>query len=195
MNRYISILNGGSLAGVIAFGWFLVLYFAMGAEFVLVDFNEEFLREAMTIRIHPFGSVRMLGLVIPSIFMYKAVKRYKMEEGEGFILFGRAFQVGVMFTFIYASLAGMLVFLFGSIIDGSFVEFANTYDLRVLELTKEAGESMFLNLDEQMELIKERDLGSFAMMDFWRKTVSGFMIALIVAAVLKQKPPTFVDNE
>lgn len=195
MNRYLGILNGGSLAGLFAFLWFLVLYFAMGAEFVMVDFSEEFLKEAMTIRIHPFSAVRGLGIVIPSIFMYRYIKQFKIEEGEGFITFGRAFQVGVMFTFIYASLTAMLIFLFGSLVDGSFVDFANTHDLRVLELTKEAGESVFVNLDEQMELIKQRDLGSFALMDFWKKTSSGFIIALIVAAVLKQKPPTFADND
>ncbi|MEQ9188681.1 MAG: DUF4199 domain-containing protein [Cryomorphaceae bacterium] len=195
MNRYLGILNGGSLAGLFAFLWFLVLYFAMGAEFVMVDFSEEFLREAMTIRIHPFSAVRAFGVVIPSIFMFRYIKQFKIEEGEGFITFGRAFQVGVMFTFIYASLTAMLIFLFGSLVDGSFVDFANTHDLRVLELTKEAGESVFVNLDEQMELIEQRDLGSFALMDFWKKTSSGFIIALIVAAVLKQKPPTFADND
>ena len=31
--------------------------------------------------------------------------------------------------------------------------------------------------------------------DFWRKTVSGFLIALIIAGILKQKPPTFVEDE
>lgn len=183
------------MAGLLAFLWFLVLYSFMGTEYVLAQFEDPFLRESATIRIHPFGSTRMLGIIIPVIFMYRSVSRFKETEGEGFLSFGRAFRISVMFTFIYASLSGMLVFLFGSIIDGSFVEFANTHDVRLLELTRDAGEIALFDVDEQIELLKQRDLADFAMSDFWGKTTSGFLVGLIVAAIVKQKPPTFASDE
>ncbi len=195
MGKYISILNGGSIAGLVAFGWFLVLYLAMGVEYPLAHFDDPFVQESLTIRIHPFGGVRIFGVIIPIIFMYRAIKRYKIEEGEGFIRYGEAFQVGVMFTFIYSSLAAMMMFLFGSLIDASFVEFANTYDLRALEMLQAQGMQGLLDIDAQVEMLEQRGLSNLALTDFWQKTTSGFLIALIVAAVLKQKPPTFADDE
>jgi hypothetical protein len=52
-----------------------------------------------------------------------------------------------------------------------------------------------LDIDAQVEMLEQRGLSNLALTDFWQKTTSGFLIALIVAAVLKQKPPTFADDE
>jgi hypothetical protein len=195
MQKYTGILNSASIAGLVVFAYFILLYLAMGTEFVLIDFPEELLRESMTIRIHPFGGMKMIGAVVPVVFMYLAVKRFKAEEGEGFITYGRAFRVGVMFTFIYASLSAMLIFLFGSLIDGSFVDFANSSDARLIRMMMEADQVMFIDPEEQLKLIEQRGLADFALSDFWSKTSGGFIIALVIAAFLKQKPPTFDVNE
>jgi hypothetical protein len=195
MTKFARLWNGGSIAGSLAFLYFLILYFGMGAEFVLVPFEEEILRESMTIRIHPFGGVKMFGVVIPIVLMYRAMKAYREEESEGFIAYGEAFRTGVLFSFVYASLSAMLIYLFGAFLDSSFVDFANASDMRVLSLVKEQGQDLFGSLDEQIELIEKRSVVDFALSDLWTKSTSGIIIALILAAVLKKNPPTFAQDE
>ena len=196
MNRYASILNGGSLAGISAFIYFLILYAGIGTSWQVMDLGNPFLNELMTLYVHPFGAIKMLGVCIPIYFMYRSVKRFKAIECEGFIEFGRAFRIGVMFTFIYASLSAMLTFLFGTSIDASFVTYANEIDVRLFEMARNMGEEMPLGaVDEQIEALEQRDLAHFAASELWSKSISGFIIALIVAAIIKQKPPTFADDE
>lgn len=173
MNRYTTILNGASLAGLIAFALFLTSYYVLS--------------------LNPFGAIKFFGLAVPALLMYTAVKKYKEVEGEGFLTYGKGFVVGVMFTFVYASLSAMLIYLYGLIVDGSFVEFFINDNLQSLGEAKEQilsfmGEETY---KEMLEEFQKFDLASLAMGDFQSKTIGGFIIALIVAAILKQKPPIF----
>ena len=173
MNRYTTILNGASLAGLIAFALFLTSYYVLS--------------------LNPFGAIKFFGLAVPALLMYTAVKKYKEVEGEGFLTYGKGFVAGVMFTFVYASLSAMLIYLYGLLIDGSFVEFFINDNLQSLGEAKEQILA-FMGEDTYKEMIAEFqkfDLASLAMGDFQSKTIGGFIIALIVAAILKQNPPIF----
>ena len=177
MNRYITIINGASLAGAIAFGLFLTSYHLLS--------------------LNPFGAIKFFGLAVPALLMYNAVKKYKEIEGEGFLTYGKGFLTGVIFTFVYASLSAMLVYLYGLIIDGSFVQFFIDDILRSLGEAKEqiislTGEDSY---KERIEEFQNFDLASLALGDFQSKTMGGFIIALIVAAILKQKPPIFESTD
>ncbi len=176
MNRYTTILNGASLAGLIAFALFLTSYYALS--------------------LNPFGAIKFFGLAVPALLMYTAVKKYKETEGEGFLTYGKGFVTGVMFTFIYSSLSAMLIYLYGLIVDASFVDFFINDNLRSLGEAKEQILS-FMGEETYEEMIAEFqnfDLASLALGDFQSKTIGGFIIALIVAAILKQKPPIFESS-
>ena len=98
-----------------------------------------------------------------------------------------------MFIFVYASLSAMLIYLYGLLIDVSFVEFFINDNLQSLGEAKEQILA-FMGEDTYKEMIAEFqkfDLASLAMGDFQSKTIGGFIIALIVAAILKQNPPIF----
>jgi hypothetical protein len=176
MKRYSSILNGGSIAGLVAFVFFLIVYYLLG--------------------MNPFGGIKFLGLAIPAAFMYFSVRRYRETEGEGFLKYGKGFMVGVMFTFIYSSLSAMLVYLYGLTIDGSFVEFFVNENLNAIGQAKDQLID-FIGKDAYQEMIdefKKIDVGSLAFSDFQSKTMGGVIIALIIAAILRQNPPIFDDN-
>ncbi len=173
MNHYTTILNGASLAGLIAFALFLTSYYVLS--------------------LNPFGAIKFFGLAVPALLMYTAVKKYKEVEGEGFLTYGRGFIAGVMFTFIYASLSAMMIYLYGLTVDGSFVDFFINDNLQSLGEAKDQiisfmGEATY---KEMIEEFQKFDLASLAMGDFQSKTIGGFIIALVVATILKQKPPIF----
>ena len=173
MNHYTTILNGASLAGLIAFALFLTSYYVLS--------------------LNPFGAIKFFGLAVPALLMYTAVKKYKEVEGEGFLTYGRGFIAGVMFTFIYASLSAMMIYLYGLTVDGSFVDFFINDNLQSLGEAKDQiisfmGEATY---KEMIEEFQKFDLANLAMGDFQSKTIGGFIIALVVATILKQKPPIF----
>ena len=173
MNHFTTILNGASLAGLIAFALFLTSYYVLS--------------------LNPFGAIKFFGLAVPALLMYTAVKKYKEVEGEGFLTYGRGFIAGVMFTFIYASLSAMMIYLYGLTVDGSFVDFFINDNLQSLGEAKDQiisfmGEATY---KEMIEEFQKFDLASLAMGDFQSKTIGGFIIALVVATILKQKPPIF----
>lgn len=195
MKRYASILNEGSLAGISAFVFFIVLFLFMGREYLILDSSEDYLKEIFTIRIHPFGGIRIIGVLIPLWFMSRALRKYRDTEGEGVLSYGEGFRLGVMFTFVFASLSGMFVFLFGALIDAGFVDFANEADLRLLEVQQQIRAMSEADYEEAREILGSRDVVDFAIGDFWSKTLTGFILALILSAIIKKNPPTFVRDE
>lgn len=102
-------------------------------------------------------------------------------------------MLGVLFSFIYSSLCGMLVYLFGLTIDGGFVDLVINENLAALGEGKDQVISLLGKdtYEEMLEYNKAFDLQSLALNDFQSKSLGSILIALIVAAVVKQNPPTF----
>jgi|APSaa5957512535_1039671.scaffolds.fasta_scaffold00202_27 hypothetical protein len=173
MKKYAPILNNGSIAGLAAFAYFLIVYYVLNSN--------------------PLGAWKFLGLAIPALFMYRALVSFRETEGEGFLKYGRGFMLGVLFSFIYSSLCGMLVYLFGLTIDGGFVDLVINENLAALGEGKDQVISLLGKdtYEEMLEYNKAFDLQSLALNDFQSKSLGSILIALIVAAVVKQNPPTF----
>lgn len=170
-------LNSGSLAGAITFALFLLYYYALG--------------------LNPLGGIKYFSLVVPIYFMYQSVKKYKQTECEGYLTYGQGFFAALLFSFVYASLSGMLVYLYGLIVDGSFVSFFITDNLQTLGQAKKEmiailGEDTYRKMLDEFQNI---DLGDLALSDFQSKLFGGFFIALIIAAILRQNPPVFESTE
>jgi hypothetical protein len=87
----------------------------------------------------------------------------------------------------------MLVYLFGLTIDGGFVDLVINENLAALGEGKDQVISLLGKdtYEEMLEYNKAFDLQSLALNDFQSKSLGSILIALIVAAVVKQNPPTF----
>lgn len=90
--RYRILFNYGSIGGLAAFGWFLLIY-GVGYS--------------------PLGMFRFSGFWIPILVVLLSMRRQSRTElaQEGY-LFGRAFFDGITTAFLIGALKGMLVFAF-----------------------------------------------------------------------------------
>lgn len=167
-------LNYGSTAGLIAFGLFLLFYF--------LGFN-------------PIGNISWLSFWVPIPFIYKGIKEIRESEYEGFISYGQAFKQGVIISFIYASLFAMLIYIFGTFIDGSFIEEFIEQAAMDLEETKELMTGIISEAVYEQSLDQILDLtpAQHARSDFFNKFIFGIIVSLIAAYNLKKPKPIF-DN-
>lgn len=174
MNRYIIALNTGSTAGLAGFGFFLLYYF---------------------FGVNPIGKISWLSFWVPIPFIIYGIKKTSEEEHEGFISFGQAFRQGILISFVYASLFAMLVYIFGTFIDGTFITDFIDESARNLNENKDAiisliGEEAFKrNAEEILSLT----IAKYARMDFFNKFIFGVFISLLSALFLKKSKPIF-DN-
>ena len=163
-------LNYGSMAGGLAFLFFLI-YYAFG-------FN-------------PIGNITWLTFWIPIPFIVMGIKKFREEQGGGYITYGNAFRIGFIISFMYASLFAMLVYLFGAFIDGSFIEDIIATTATEMENNREMmislmGEEYY---EQTLNEILELTIGSQAMSEFFNKMLFTFVSTLIAAGFLKKKPP------
>ena len=93
--------NYGSIAGFSAFLFFL-LYVNCG--------------------LNPLGNISWLGAWIPILFIYLCIKKYRDEELEGFISYKESLSIGIVVSFVYASLFGMMLYAYGTFINADFLE-------------------------------------------------------------------------
>ncbi len=171
MRKFKHLLNAGTMAGSLAFATFLMLYLGFS--------------------LNPFGIASWITVVLPPIFMYLGIKKYKEEEGEGFLTYGQGFTAGIVFSFVYASLSGMLILLYGSIIDSGFLDLAKEENLRALGESKDVTIEL-LGREFYEQLIAEVEnttVGQLAFSDFQSKLIGSAIVALAVAGILLKRPP------
>ena len=159
-------LNNGSIAGVASFVFFLLFHYA--------GFN-------------PFGAISYIVLWLPFLFSYFTIKTIRDEQMEGYISYGQAFVKSGMMIFVWASLSGMLVYLFGFLVDDSWVEIFINQSLKDLEPAAEfLGEDL---IESAVKAIEESTVFSLAWSDFQTKALGGLVVSFIMAAFLYKKPP------
>lgn len=159
-------LNNGSIAGVASFAFFLLFHFA--------GFN-------------PFGTISYVVIWLPFLFSYLTIKAIRDEQMEGYITFGQAFIKSSTMVFVWASLSGMLIYLFGFLVDDSWVEVFINQSLKDLEPAAEIlSESM---IENAVKAIEESTVFSLAWSDFQTKAIGGLIVSLIMAGFLNKKPP------
>ncbi|MEZ4721672.1 MAG: DUF4199 domain-containing protein [Flavobacteriales bacterium] len=177
MMRYKHILNMASIAGLLSYALFNLYYYVLG-------FN-------------PLGPMKFLSFGLISVIFYYAIKTHREIELEGFGRFQQLFIAGLVFSFVYSSLNGMLVYLHGIAFDDSYVEFIKTETLQQVGEYKDTMVSM-LGKEAYQEMLDEYDKispGKLAMGDFQSKSISATLLALFFALILKRNPPVFNDGE
>ncbi len=172
MQKYRTLLNFGSIAGLAGFVAFII-YYAIGSN--------------------PFGNVTWLTSWIPIVFIYLGTKKYRDETLGGSMTYGQAFSGGLIITLVWATLTGMLAYLFGAFIDGSFVDLYKEDTYEQLEQARGMlGDDM---VDMAMKEIEKVTLGSMVQGDVINKVFGGVIVSLIIAAVNKKKPDIFETDD
>lgn len=169
-------MNAGSIAGLVSYALFLLYWYVF-------DMN-------------PLGPVKWIGLWVPVVFMYMAVKRHREHELEGFITYAQAFTAGLFFSFIYSSLSAMLIYLH-ALADVGYVDKFITENLYAMGEAKDQLLALLSRdqYEEMLNEIKEITHGQLALSDFQSKLFGSVIIALIIAAVLKKNPPIFPTTD
>ena len=175
--KYRSILNGGSIAGAFSYVMFLVYYYALG--------------------MNPIGPAKFITLVGVLFVMFKTLQHYRETKLEGFARFIQLFSPAIIFSFIYASLNGMLVYLHGVALDAGFVEAIIEDNLSSIGQYKDAMVG-FIGKDEYQKMIEQYQnttLADIALGDAQSKSFTTLVAGIIISLILMKKPPIFAADE
>ncbi|MBF8963154.1 DUF4199 domain-containing protein [Pontibacter sp. FD36] len=133
------------------------------------------------------GWIGSLGYLILIAFMVIAMKEYK-KQNYGYMSYGQGLGIGTLVSLAFGVLGGVFMFIYTSFVDPEYT--SNMMDKQRIEL-EERGMS-----DEQIEqaIAMGESFSSPMMMIVWSIVgylFIGFLISLIVAAVMKNKRPEF----
>ena len=156
-------LNYGTIAGLVGFVFFLI-YYIFDAD--------------------PFGLISWVSFWVPALFMYLGTKNFRDKLANGYISYWQAFFSCLLIAMVQASLVNMLVYLFGIVVDHSFVqlhinETLAYYDKYASRIPKD-------KMKQIVDKIKGITLSKLVIGDFVNKVVGGIIVALILAGVLKK---------
>ena len=160
-------LNFGSIAGICSFAIFLLLY--------LTGYN-------------PLGNLSWTAAWVPIVFIILGIKKHRDDNLNGFMSYGQALGIGCMIAIVFASFYGILVYIFGVLIDPGIVELSKREAMESMEKASEQlpqifGEEMY---DKMLEQIDEISISSISLSEFTNKLIWGILISLISAAFLKK---------
>jgi hypothetical protein len=177
MHKLRHTLNLASIAGLASYLLFI-------AYFYLLNLN-------------PLGPIKYVSLSVTAYLLYLAIKHYRDTELEGFGKFNQLFMPGVIFSFVYSSLIGMLVYLHTSMLDVSVVEFVIRDGLESVGEFKEVMLN-YMDKDEYQKLIDQYESLSpsvLALTDFQSKSITTLVLALIYSLILRKSRPIFNEGE
>lgn len=172
MSKYRVLLNYGSIAGLAGFVAFII-YYAMGTN--------------------PMGNISWLTAWLPILFIYLGTKKHRDDVLGGAMSYGQAFLGGLIITLIWATLVGMLTYLFGAFVDASFVDIYKEDAYEQMEAAR-----AFMSeeiLDKAMQGIEQMTLGQMVQGDVFNKLFGGLIVSLIIAAINKRKKDIFEISE
>ncbi len=142
--------------------------------------------------IHPLGNASWLSIWIPVVFICLSTSHYREHELEGFITYGAAYKTGFLTAMAGGVMYALLIYLFGTFIDATLAETYKTYMAEQLENTKGLlSESRY---EDTTENLGHSTMSSIAFGDFFTKTLGGFIVSFVTAAVYKKYPPVFKDT-
>lgn len=133
------------------------------------------------------GWVGSLGYLILIAAMVIAMKEYK-KQNYGYMSYGQGLGLGTLVSLIFGVLGGLFMFVYTSFIDPNYT--SSMMDKQRMELEERGMD------DEQIDqaIAMGESFSSPAMMIVWSIVgylIIGFIISLIVAAVMKNNRPEF----
>jgi hypothetical protein len=163
-------LRNGLIAGVLGFILLMALYY-MGRHPFLFPIYYDF------------------RIILLSVFVVMTLKEFRDDHQDGILYFGQAMVGSFLFTFTFALVASLLVWIFCLIIP----EFVTTY-------IKVATEQLTLIQPEVIEQLGKEEfdrnlnklpntLGSDLALDYFGKTfIISFFISVIISVILRRQP-------
>lgn len=145
------------------------------------------------------GSSLLLNTLAIFLYVFSIhffTKRYRNHYLEGVMTFGTGFRFGVLVIFFASLVSSFYLFLNAMYIDPEFIE-------RNLSDSKEVIAQMYYKMgrpDSEIEqIIKEIDSNSLtpvqlAMNNILSNLITGSLVSLIIAALLRKKPNPFQTN-
>jgi len=127
---------------------------------------------------------------IPVVFMILATLHYRNRENQGMITYWQAFRMGFLTASFGALLYGAMVWIFGTMGDGQFLDLIRQERLAAMELSEDmmknfVGDSAF---EQAVENITNMDMADVATEDILNKVFGGLLCAFITAAFTWREP-------
>ena len=172
-------LNIASLGAFVSFAIFLM--------FLVLGFD-------------PLGAISWFGAWVIVVVITMSIKRHRDGGLDGIITYGQALSIGLMATLVYASLFGILIYVFGTFIHPSLVEIHVEYMKYTMQTffdyfgEQKSGDILGVEdtgISEVMKLLEEQTMTSMALDDFQMKVWGGVIVSLICAGILKQSEEDF----
>ena len=131
-----------------------------------------------------------LAIAITIFMMYLAVKDYRQNEGNGWITFGKAFNLAFLVGLIGGLISTAFYFIYISFIDKDFIEFQ-----KKLQYDKMSEKGMSEEMVEKA--MKQAATFMTPQMQFIFGLVFAFilsaLLALIIASIMKKKNPEVIS--
>lgn len=169
-------MQAGAYSGLSLFGLFILLYFFVST---------------------PLGNWSYAGFWIPVVFIRMGILHYRKEAGEGFVGYGRALLVG-MATGIFSSiLYGLLVFIFGTLVDPLILDNFKEETLKGIEegMKYMQGGQLAGMMEKAILEIEKMGMEDISLSVFYNGSLYGFFISLIAAGILKKSKPFFESTQ
>jgi hypothetical protein len=158
--------NTGTVAGLVMFSLFLVLYYA---------------------GIHPLLFGQLVLIPVPMLATIWAARRIKHGVLRGKITFRRAFYTGVVTSFIAISLCSILAYIFMSMIDTTVLDSYFVAMDDVVEIYKSNGKPVPWPYNDIDTLKKQMTVGSAAQGLFFNDFFFSAIASLVIALVMKNQ--------
>lgn len=173
---YIIALNIGTLAGLLSYGLYMGLY-ALGKS--------------------PLTDWRYVGIWIPVLFIFLAIRQIKHEAEDQHITFGRAFYTGMLTVLVMASLKAVLIFITMSLTGEGIIEQYFAELERVKQQLLDEGKPLLPLMNDLEGLRKQFDARMVSILEFNMQVFGGLILSLIIAAFMysrkKQRDESTVD--
>lgn len=145
----------------------------------------------------PLSEGSLPGMLAQIFVIYYGIKKVRQVQFNKFIGYWRAFLTGIVITVKYAFFFSFLIFMFGKLIDDSFIIGIKEKKLEAIELQREhpiISSAEYMNaLDIEEINTKALTLKRVCIEEVLYKFFLGLIVSLIVAGILKKTPSPFEE--
>ncbi len=137
--------------------------------------------------LHTNSGLATLGIVISIVGMIAAMREFK-EDSNGFMSYGQGLGLGTMMTAVAGFIAGVYEYIYTSFINSTIRQQV----LDKVRLYMEARGSDGTQIEKGMWFVEKVTSPAFAfVLGMLKAVILGFIIALIVSAIMKKDKPVF----
>ncbi len=134
-----------------------------------------------------FGSLTWIVLILG---IYLGIKKYRDEVLDGFISYGQALGYGILIAFFASIIVSFINYLYLGYVDDGFI----VYSLEMAEMGMYEAGTPDDEIEVAMDMTRKfMSPGMLSIIGVLATTFLGFLISLILSAVLKKDPENFED--